>query len=137
MFIAERTARAGAPATYYLCVRITAEEASRLEQYRTDRQLATRSDAVRALVREAVESTDRSAIEIPTPLKNTLEELVEDGYAGDLESIATLVLTHGIRELSRTYTEDVSALRERARSSSARRAGRRRADREGRGLLGR
>lgn len=132
-----RTARADAPATHFLGVRLTAEEESHLEKFRTDHELTTRSDAVRALVHAAVEGPSTAAIEIPPALRNELEELVEDGYARDLEGAAALVLTLGIRELARTHTEHVPSLRERARASSERRAGRRRADREGRGLLGR
>jgi hypothetical protein len=115
-------------------VRLTLEEESLLERFRTDHELPTRSDAVRALVRGGME-TLAPAIEIPTTLRNELEELVEDGYAGDLGSAVALVLTLGIRELARTHAEHVPSLREHARSTSGRRDGRRRVDREGRGLL--
>ncbi len=87
-------------------------------------------------MREAGEPSD-TAIEIPTTLRNELEELVEDGYARDLDGAVALVLTLGIRELARTHAEHVPALRDHARSAHGRRAGRRRVDREGRGLLGR
>ena len=136
MLNAVRTARAGTPATHFLGVRLTTEEESHLEKFRTDHELPTRSDAVRALVRSAVE-TPRSAIEVPPALRNELEELVEDGYARDVDGAAMLALTLGIRELARTHTEHLPALHNRARSASERREGRRRADREGRGLLGR
>ncbi len=130
-----RTTRA-APATYFLGVRLTSEEESLLERFRTDQGLATRSDAVRSLVRGAGASSD-SAIELPATLRNELEELVEDGYVRDLEGAVALVVTLGIRELARTHAEHVPSLRDRARSTHERRANRRRADREGRGLLGR
>ncbi len=130
-----RTTRA-APATRFLGVRLTEEEESLLERFRTSQDLSTRSAAVRALVREAGEPSD-TAIEIPTTLRNELEELVEDGYARDLDGAVALVLTLGIRELARTHAEHVPALRDHARSAHGRRAGRRRVDREGRGLLGR
>jgi Arc/MetJ-type ribon-helix-helix transcriptional regulator len=131
---AVRTARAEAPATHFLGVRLTAEEESLLEKFRTDHGLANRSEAVRALVRGATEPRARTT-ELPATLRNELEELVEDGYAHDEAGAMVLVLTLGIRELARTHTEHVPNLRENARSASERRTGRTRADREGRGLL--
>ena len=131
-----RTARAPAPATHFLGVRLAAEEESLLERYRTEHELATKSEAIRALVRGAA-SPAEAAIELPPTLRGELEELVEDGYAHDLEGAIALVLTLGIRELARTHAEHVPALRDRARSVNSRRSDRRRADREGRGLLGR
>ena len=129
-----RTARADAPATHFLGVRLTAEEESLLEKFRTTRKLANRSDAVRALVREATEPRT-PVVELPATLRNELEELVEDGYARDADSAMVLVLTLGIRELARTHVEHVPALRDHARSAHERNTGRNRADREGRGLL--
>jgi hypothetical protein len=129
-----RTARADAPATHFLGVRLTSEEESLLEKFRTEHGLANRSDAVRAFLHGAAEPHAPS-IELPATLRNELEELVEDGYAHDLDGAIVLVLTLGIRELARTHAEHVPSLRDRARSSGERREGRRRADREGRGLL--
>jgi len=129
-----RTARADAPATHFLGVRLTTEEESLLEKFRTEHGLANRSDAVRAFLHGAVEPR-ALPIELPATLRNELEELVEDGYAHDLDGAIVLVLTLGIRELARTHAEHVPSLRDRARSSGERREGRRRADREGRGLL--
>lgn len=129
-----RTARANAPATHFLGVRLTTEEESLLERFQTDHELPSRSEAVRKLVRSASEAKTE-AVELPAALRTELEELVEDGYARDLDGAIALVLTLGIRELARTHDEHVPALRERARSANERRAGRRRADREGRGLL--
>jgi hypothetical protein len=131
---AVRTARADAPATYFLGVRLTAEEESLLEKFRTDHKLANRSQAVRALVRGGTEPRAPTT-ELPATLRNELEELVEDGYAHDVAGAMVLVLTLGIRELARTHVEHVSTLREHARSANERRTGRTRADREGRGLL--
>jgi hypothetical protein len=131
---AVRTARAQAPATYFLGVRLSTEEESLLEKFRTDQKLATRSEAVRALVRGAIEPR-AAPVELPATLRNELEELVEDGYAHDVASAMVLVLTLGIRELARTHAEQVPTLRTHARSASERRTGRNRADREGRGLL--
>jgi hypothetical protein len=129
-----RNARGQAPATHFLGVRLTAEEEARLEKFRTDNELANRSEAVRALVQGAT-VPPAGAVEIPPTLRNELEELVEDGYARDLDGALTLVLTLGIRELARTHAEHIPALRDRARSANERRTGRHRADREGRRLL--
>ena len=130
-----RTARAEAPATHFLGVRLTAEEESLLERFRTEHDLPNRSAAVRELVRKGAEAAVPSAIELPATLRAELEELVEDGYARDVDSAAALALTLGIRELALTHAERVSALRGHARSVHERREGRRRAEREGRGLL--
>jgi len=131
-----RNARADAPATRFLGVRLTAEEESLLEQFRAAHEFPTRSEAVRALVREAV--TERAlSVDLPVTLRGELEELVQDGYAKDLDSAIALVAHLGIAELARTHAQHLAALREHARATSERRAGRRRADREGRGLLGR
>jgi Arc/MetJ-type ribon-helix-helix transcriptional regulator len=129
-----RIARGHAPATHFLGVRLSAEEEAHLEKFQLDHELANRSEAVRALVRGAAEQPV-GFVELPATLRNELEELVEDGYAHDLDGAVALVLTLGIRELARTHAEHVPALRERARSANDRRTGRSRADREGRGLL--
>ncbi len=130
-----RNARA-APATYFLGVRLTTEEASSLEQFRVANDLPNRSEAVRALVRGAG-GAPVSEVELPVTLRAALEEIVEEGYARDLDGAIATVLTLGLGELARTHTERLPALRERARSASERRRDRKRADREGRGLLGR
>jgi Arc/MetJ-type ribon-helix-helix transcriptional regulator len=129
-----RTARATAPATHFLGVRLTTEEESLLERFRAEHELPNRSEAVRALVRSATE-LPAAGVELPATLRNELEELVEDGFASDLGSAVTLLVTHGIRELVRTHDEDLPALRSIARTARDRRAGRKRADREGRGFL--
>ncbi len=131
-----RTARAPAPATHFLGVRLSLEEESLLERFRRDHDLPNRSEAVRALVRAAVE-TPTTAVELPATLRNELEEIVEDGYARDLDSALALVVHLGFGELVRTHAERLPTLRDRAKSSAAGREHRRRADREGRGLLGR
>jgi Arc/MetJ-type ribon-helix-helix transcriptional regulator len=122
--------------TRFLGVRLTLEEVSLLEQFRSAHELSTRSDAVRALVRGAAEHRPAD-VTVPETLRNELEELVEDGYVRDLDSAVTLVLTLGLSELGRIHAERLAALREHARSTAGRRESRRRADREGRGLLGR
>jgi hypothetical protein len=68
-------------------------------------------------------------------LRNELEELVHHGYARDFDSALALVVNLGVGELARTHGDRWAALREHARETSERREGRRRADREGRGLL--
>jgi Arc/MetJ-type ribon-helix-helix transcriptional regulator len=129
-----RTARADRPATHFLGVRLTLEEESLLEQFRTSNELPNTSEAVRALVRAAGEPRP-AEIAVPPMLRNELEELVEDGYAQNLESAVTLVLNLGLGEVGRIHAERLAALRDHARNSAGRRADRRRADREGRGLL--
>ncbi|MGA8275067.1 MAG: hypothetical protein WB852_02060 [Thermoplasmata archaeon] len=131
-----RNARAAAPATYFLGVRLSIEEESLLEQFRTANDLPNRSEAVRTLVRSAG-GVPATSVELPTTLRAELEEIVEDGYARDLDGAVAIVLNLGLGELARTHVERMPALRERARSTSERRRDRRRADREGRGLLGR
>ena len=131
-----RTARASAPATRFLGVRLTTEEEALLERYRIDHDLGTRSDAVRSIVRHAAE-TGAAAVELPATLRNELEEIVEDGYARSVEDALSLLVQLGLGELVRIHAERLPSLRQRARTAAERRAGRRRADREGRGLLGR
>jgi len=112
------------------------EEESLLDEFQRANGISTRSDAVRALVRLASEPRAES-VELPPTLRGELEEVVENGYARDLEGAVALLATLGLAELARTHSERLPALRERARSVKDRREGRRRADREGRGLLGR
>jgi Arc/MetJ-type ribon-helix-helix transcriptional regulator len=122
--------------THFLGVRLTLEEAALLDQYRTSNELPNRSEAVRALVRGATEARP-AEIAVPPTLRNELEDLVEDGYVQDLESAVTLALNLGLGEVGRIHAERLAALRDHARNSAGRRENRRRADREGRGLLGR
>jgi len=131
-----RNARTTAPAGYFLGVRLSAEEESLLERFQTANELPNRSEAVRALVRSAGGAPVES-VELPATLRAELEEVVEDGYARDLDGAIDTVLNLGLAELARTHAERMPALRERARATSERRRDRRRADREGRGLLGR
>jgi Arc/MetJ-type ribon-helix-helix transcriptional regulator len=115
-------------------VRLTIEEEALLDQFRQTREFASRSEAVRALVREAAKERPGGA-ELPATLRNELEELVGEGYAPDYDGALALAVHLGISELARTHGERMSALRNHARATSERREGRRRADREGRGLL--
>lgn len=131
-----RNARIHAPTARFLGVRLTSEEAALLDVFQRDRGLTTRSDAVRELVRSSSEPRPGSVV-LPPTLQGELEEIVENGYARDLEGAIALVTSLGLTELARTHSERLPALRDHARSVKDRREGRRRADREGRGLLGR
>jgi hypothetical protein len=129
-----RTANSSTRADRFLGVRLTPEELERLDRFGQSQGSSSRSDAVRELVRAA----DRVALgqpEIPVGLQAHLEEIIEDGWARDMGEALTLVLTMGFEGLSRLHTEKVPALRKAARDGAARRAGRRGAEREGRGLL--
>lgn len=128
------TATATARAGYFLGVRLTAEEVERLDRFGRSRGLLSRSDAVRALVRAAEEMSGERP-ELPVGLQARLDEIVEDGWARDLDGALTLVLTMGLAELSRVHTERAPALRKAARDGAEQRAHRRGADRQGRGLL--
>ena len=129
-----RTARTPAPATRFLGVRLTEEEERMLEEYQRARALPNRSEAVRALVRAPAVPTP-GGVELPSMLRHRLEELVEDGFARDLDGAIAIVVTLGLAELSRTHSERHEALRDTARRASERGKERRRADREGRDLL--
>ncbi len=130
------TARTVRPASRFLGVRLSSEEEALLESYRQSRELANRSEAVRALVRAAGSSGSR-AVELPATLGAELEELVEEGFASDPRGALEIVVSLGLKELERTHGERWEALRLAARAQRERRDRRRRADREGRGLLGR
>ena len=129
-----RNARADAPATRFLGVRLTTEEEALLDRFRQKRELPSRSEAVRSLVREATEERPRGT-ELPATLRNELEELVEEGYAPDYGAAMALAVHLGISELARSHEARMSTLRSHARATHERREDRRRADREGRGLL--
>jgi hypothetical protein len=122
--------------TRFLGVRLTSEEESLLDRFQHDHELASRSDAVREMLRTAGAAAPAGP-DLPATIRSELEELVEDGYARDVTGALVLVATLGLGELSRTHTEQRRALRDHARASRDRSDARRRADREGRGLLGR
>jgi len=134
MLHAVRTARAKALATEFIGVRLTPDELALLERFQTEHGVRNRSEALRTLVRQASEER-AGTVPLPATLRNELEELIEDGYANDLDGLVPLVLVSGIRELARTHPSDLATLRDHARSVHQRRVGRRHADREGRGLL--
>lgn len=120
----------------FLGVRLTPEEEALLERYRAERGIKNRSEAVRALLRDTG-GLGAGRVALPVSRLRELEDLVEDGYFSTLESALEQGLEAGLRELVRTHTEGVPALRRLARESRERSERRRRADREGRGLLGR
>jgi Arc/MetJ-type ribon-helix-helix transcriptional regulator len=130
------TARRDRPADRFLGVRLTIEEEDLLERFRRAREFPNRSDAVRALVRDAALERP-NAVELPASLGAELEELVEEGFASDPRAALEIALSLGLRELERTHGDRWDALRLAARERRERKEGRRRADREGRGLLGR
>ena len=129
-----RTARELSRSDHFLGVRLTAEEVERLDRFRIASGSPTRSDAVRALVRES-EKAGAGATELPAGLLGKLEELVEDGWASDLDGAVALVLTLGLNELTRLHADRLPNLRRTARDGADRRRERRQLDRKGRGLL--
>ncbi len=130
-----RTDRPPTKASRFLGVRLTEEEETLLENFRRSREFANRSEAVRTLVRESAERRE-FAFELPATLQAEVEALVEDGVLKSPESAIDTLVTLGMAELGRTH-ERVVQLRAHARNEATRRESRRRADREGRGLLGR
>jgi len=120
--------------TQFLGVRLTEEELRDLDEFQRTRKIATRSDAVRTLVREAREKAP-TAPTLPLSVQRELEEVVEDGWARSEDEALTLLATFGFQELSRLHADRVPALRGAARANRERHLARRKADREGRGLL--
>jgi len=128
------SSRAKGSAERFLGVRLTAEELEKLDRFRLDQGSPNRSEAVRTLVRSA-DRTRASFGELPTSIRNELEEIVEDGWVRDANEAVTLVLTLGLQELSRLHGDRLPRLRRTARDVAEGRERRRRIDREGRGLL--
>jgi hypothetical protein len=124
------TSRAG----YFLGVRLTDEEVRRLDELSRARGTTSRSQTVRELVRGAPDHPVPPGPTLPATLQNTLEEVVEAGFASNEESALTLLATLGLSQL-RLQAEHVSALRGAARELADRRKARRRAARTGRELL--
>jgi Arc/MetJ-type ribon-helix-helix transcriptional regulator len=122
------------PAGRFLGVRLTSEEEARLESFRAERGLDNRSEAVRALLRDAAPSRARIA-ELPATRLRELEELVEDGYFSTVEAAVEYALEAGLRELVANHRDGVPELRKHAREMRERGEKRRRAVREGRELL--
>ena len=128
-----RTAAPGG-LSLFLGVRLTEEELRQLDEFQRARKIGTRSDAVRTLVQEA-SGGPSSAPALPLSVQRELEEIVEDGWARSEEEALTLLTTLGFQELSRLHADRVPALRGAARATRERHLARRKASREGRGLL--
>ncbi|MCI4327297.1 MAG: ribbon-helix-helix domain-containing protein [Thermoplasmata archaeon] len=131
-----RTAHEPPRSDHFLGVRLTAEEVEQLDRFRTRSGSSTRSDAVRALVRDS-EKVGTQASEIPVALLAKLEEVVEDGWVTDLDGAVSLLLTLGLSEFSRLHADRLPKLRQTARDGESRRRDRTQLDRKGRGLLDR
>lgn len=136
MFNDVSSARSTRPADRFLGVRLSSDEVAALDRFREQSSLATRSEAVRALVRTA-EVPAPETPELPPTVQAQLEQLVEDGFARDVPAALETILTLGLQEFARVYAERLPALRRTAREAADRRTSRRRADREGRRLLDR
>jgi hypothetical protein len=126
-----------AKASYFLGVRLTPEEVRLLDAYEATVGVPNRSEALRRLLRSASGARPETVPALPVSLRAELEEIVEDGWAESVDGALTLVVHLGLKELSAIHARDAPALRTAARQAAGRRDGRRRADREGRGLLGR
>jgi Arc/MetJ-type ribon-helix-helix transcriptional regulator len=127
-------ASASAGSGRFLGVRLSPEEDARLVGIQTDRKIESRSDAVRALLREAPAARPE-LLELPATRRRELEELVEDGYFTSIASAVEYALEVGLRELVANHVVGVEALRRHAREARERGDRRRRVDREGRELL--
>ena len=90
---------------------------------------------MRALIGASGPASEPRALDLPVTLRSKLETLVDDGYARDVDGALTLVLTMGLDSLHRLHVEQWRELRNAAREHSDRSRDRKRADREGRGLL--
>jgi len=131
-----RTARELPRSDHFLGVRLTAEEVEQLDRFRSRSGSSTRSEAVRALVRDS-EKVGAGAAEIPVALLAKLEEVVEDGWVLDLDGAVSLLLTLGLSEFTRLHADRIPKLRQAARDGADRRRDRTQLDRKGRGLLDR
>jgi hypothetical protein len=121
-------------ASCFLGARLTPEELRRLDRFRADRGLRTRTDAIRVLLRDAEVAPPASGT-VPPTVEAQLEELVEDGWFTDAQSALTALVAYGWREFVRERTVGRADLRRAAREIHDGRKARRGADREGRGLL--
>jgi hypothetical protein len=127
------TPRPGLPR--FLGVRLADDELRNLDDFQRRSGSATRSDAVRALVREFARPREELAATLPVSVRAEIEELVEDGWAQDEEAALALLVAFGLREFTRLHAERVPALRGAAQRLADRRRARRRAEGAGRRLL--
>jgi hypothetical protein len=125
---------ASAGLTQFLGVRLTEEELRELDEFQRAREIGTRSDAVRTLVRE---SRERAVppLQLPVSVMHQIEELVEDGWAHSEEDALNLLVNQGMKAFSQLHTQELLALRGASRALRERRQARRSASREGRGFL--
>jgi len=130
-----RTPRSESKADRFLGVRLTTPELDLLDQWRASHGNPSRSEAVRALLRGSEPAKVPEGLQLPVSLRAKLEEIVDDGWAASEDAALTLVLTMGLGELHKLHVERLPALREKARDHSDKTRERRRAGREGRGLL--
>ena len=128
-----RNTRNPASPTKFLGVRLTEEEVELLDRFRAAHDLSNTSEAVRRLVRSIAQPA--GDVQLPASLRSELEDVVEDGWATDINGAVSTALNLGLRELTRLHADEIPTLRDAARSHAARRADRKRAEREGRGLL--
>lgn len=98
-------------------VRLTREELGVLERITASWNLKTRSDALRALLDHAstIPPPGVQPLELPSALRTELEDLVDDGWAGGLDSALTLAVSRGLSALSEDCKERGVTLRERAK----------------------
>lgn len=119
----------------FLGVRLTVDEERRLEEFRSERAIENRSEAVRKLIAEARSTPAPEAFELPPTVLRDLEHLVEEGYFSTVQAALEHALETGLADLVRTHVEGLAALRRHARENRTEKNDRRRADREGRELL--
>jgi hypothetical protein len=134
VFNAVRSTREPARSDHFLGVRLTAGEVEQLDRFRLRSGSTTRSDAVRALVRDS-EKDAAGSTELPVALFAKVEELVEDGWAVDSDGAVSLLLTLGLGEFARLHADRLPRLRQTARDGAARRRERRQLDKRGQGML--
>lgn len=125
-----------APSDRFLGVRLSLEELRLLDAYGEREQSRNRSDAVRSLVRAAGESRP-DAVELPLQVRAELATIVEDGWARDEDAALAAVYSLGLEAFAALHAKRFDRLRRTARENADRLEGRRRAEREGGGYLGR
>jgi hypothetical protein len=129
-----RSSETATTPTQFLGVRLTSEEIDRLDRLQRELGTTSRSDAVRALVR-AADKLAEPRTELPVAIEAQLDELVDDGWAGNRGEALTLVLNLGLSEFAKVHSERLPAVHRRARDLGDRSRVRRSADRVGGDLL--
>jgi hypothetical protein len=118
----------------FLGVRLSPEEVAVLDRFQQAENLATRSDAVRALLR-ATDRVSSRLPDLPVLLQVELENLVENGIASDMGAALQLVVTLGFGELTKVHVDGAKNLATTAREQVEDRENKRRAAHKGRELL--